>query len=401
MAESNRLKVIVLDVFSRMGLAVVNGLAPAHDVVGGAIGDPRGTEPRGRGTRSPHLVDLFRYPSPLKDPDGFEDAIVAACDRFGADAVFPASSASTLALARLRTHRQGDLTASLVVEDEAKLARLVDKWELFRLCRELEIPTPRTVLPVGDGREEALSMPLPVVAKPRASEAARGVMIVETRAELEEIIDNPPQFGSEVGEGEYPYVVQELVPNGEIHDAKGCGAKGEPVSMITTHRVLTRHEFGGNGLVHVTTDEPEIRRHVENMMRLLEWNGAFDLEFLRTADGRYHALDANPRVWGSVELSIALGQNIALQALEVIALGRTPTATLDYPIGTECRWLMPGSLACCVREPRTPAKISWRLRTLLVPRRNTITNLKRQNLRHLVGMSLDNRAKRSRARTGR
>jgi predicted ATP-grasp superfamily ATP-dependent carboligase len=389
------MRVILLDSYSRMGLACVNALAPANEVIGGAVGVSFGPAWLERSFRSRRFAAFFRYPSPIHDPEGFGRVIVEACRRYRADAVFPASTESAFALSRL-AGQLAELPAVFGIEESAKLERYADKWRFLRLCSELGLPTPRTVLPVGPGRDDLQSLSFPVVAKPRAGEASRGLKVLHNLAELEAFLDRQPRAGTNLGDSEYPYIVQEVIAGGQIHDVAGVAERGRIVAILTFRRLLMRSEFGGGGIVNITTHEPELVEIGTKVIGALEWNGAFDLECIRTKEGAYVPLDGNPRVWASTHLAVALGQNMPQLALDVHTTGEVPTLTTSFPAGTLLRWKTPGSLARCFRKPRSVAKIAHRLNLLLMPRRNAVSDANPANYRHLVGMTLDTRAARKR-----
>jgi len=75
-------RVVVLDSYSPMGLAVANALDPRYELIGG-IPDRSGLRlpPFERLLKSRRLETIFRYPEPQRDPDGFRDAILAAARR--------------------------------------------------------------------------------------------------------------------------------------------------------------------------------------------------------------------------------------------------------------------------------------------------------------------------------
>jgi carbamoyl-phosphate synthase large subunit len=384
------MRVILLDSYNRMGLACVNALAPANEVIGAAVGAPFAAARIERRFRSQKFVDFFRYPSPIRDPEGYAKAIGDACERYRAEAVFPASTESAFALSRLG----GSLAeppAVFAIERFEKLERYADKWKLFELCTQLGLPAPRTVLPVGAGREELRELSFPVVAKPRAGEASRGLKVLHTLEALEAFLDDLPRAGTDLGD-EYPYIVQEVIGGGQIHDVKGVAENGKVVAVLTAQRVLMRSEFGGAGIVHQTTHAPDLVEIGTKVVGALEWNGAFDLECIRKPDGTYVPLDGNPRVWGSTHLSVQLGQNIPQLALDVFTKGAVPPVTTSYPAGTLLRWKTAGSIAKCFREPRSVSAIGHRLNLLVVPRKNVVSDVCRGNYMHLLGMTLDTRA---------
>ena len=183
------MRIIVLDCFTRMGLAVVNALDPAYELIGGDAELPSGGRARrDRFLRSPRLRDVFRYPPVGRRPEAFRESILDACRRHGADAVFPTSSATVLALSRLQSVLGDEVTATFVCERWDKVSRLADKWGLYEIALELGLPTPRTVLPAPDRLDEAHALGLPVVAKPRLAEAAQGIRFLRTRDEVAQFV---------------------------------------------------------------------------------------------------------------------------------------------------------------------------------------------------------------------
>lgn len=391
------MRIIVLDCFTRMGLAVINALDPSYELIGGDVEPVSGGQPsRDRFLKSPRLRAVFRYPGPGRDEAGFRDGILEACRHFGADAVFPTSSASAIALSRLKTDLGDTLPSTFVCEGYDKLVRLADKWRLYEVALELGIPTPRTVLPAEGNLDEALSLGLPVVAKPRLAEAALGVRFLGTRDEVDAIVRRPPHIGVELGE-DYPYILQEHVA-GEIHNVGGCVQDGTYISLLTNKHLLERFEFGGPGIVHITTFVPEVMEYASALAAHVGWNGPLHFNFILDAEGRYLLTDCNPRVWGSTELAVAAGVNVCQQAVDVIVLGRRLQPQDGYRVGLVSKWLTPGSLTRCFHRPRTPKAILSRLGKLADPRRPTVTNLRLGNFRHLAAMVLDTAARRRHAR---
>lgn len=382
------MRIVVLDCFTRTGMGVINGVDDSYELIGGSAGSRRALL-RGadRVFRSPRLSGVFDYPHANVDPAGFRTAMLEARDRYEPDAIYPASTASAYGLARLRRDSGRDLGTTLVVDDYEHFIQIADKWRLYELCGKLGIPAPRTLLP-APGLDVVGALGLPVVVKPRLGEGSRGLRIVATARELDALLEAPPRVGAVPDQG-HSYVVQEFV-RGQVHNVGACMLRGEPVSMMTQQRVLTRYEFGGSGFVHRTTFEPEIMEYARAVLAEVSWSGPVLLEFLRDEDGRFYLIDGNPRVWSSTELTVAAGMNVCQQAVDIFVRGSEPPAVTEYKVGLTLRWLSAGSIAVCVRRPRAPRAVWSRLRLLLAPRRpaTTFTNLRIGNLRHLAALTL-------------
>jgi predicted ATP-grasp superfamily ATP-dependent carboligase len=394
-SSGRRPRVIVLHCFSRIGLAVLNGLAGEYDLVGGMLDRPGLWGFRyERYLRSRRLTDVFRYPAPEKDFAGFEQALLDACRRYDADAVFPTSTGLAIALSKLKATLPPDVRTKFVIEDWEKLSWFADKWRTYELATELGIPTPRTILPVDGNLEGIEELGLPIVAKPRLGEAAHGIQVFHDLDSVAQFVESPPLIGVGAGEGDdYPYILQEYVP-GEIHDGGTCASSGRPVTLYSQHRTVTIFEFGGPSLVVQLTDEPEIREHAARLLARLGWNGVIVFEFIKRPDGTYAFLEGNPRVGAAVQCVIEGGMNVCRQAVEIIAFGNEPAATLDYPVGMACKWYCPTAVKMCFRAPRTLESVRTRARGMFGRYKPgpTVTNLRLDSVRHLAGIVADGMA---------
>ncbi len=382
------MRVIVTNCFSRIGLAAVNALGDRHEVIGTAI-DRQALRWTGyeRWLRSSRLRGVVHHPLPARDPDGFTEAIFEACRRYDADAVLPTSTALAIALSKAKACKPGDVRAAFCIEDWENLSWFADKWKTYEALTGLGIPTPRTVLPVGDRRAELDELPLPLVAKPRLAEGARGIEFFHDRRALSAFLDDPPLVGVGAGEG-YPYIVQEVIP-GAIHDAGCCSVDGKPVTLYSQCRLVTKYEFGGPSFSVQLTDEKELRDHAARLHAHLGWNGFVVSEFIRTPEGRYYYLEGNPRFGAALQLIVEAGMNICQQSLDVFT-GAAPDETLDYPVGMAVKWYSAEALAICLREPRRPGAIAARTKSVFLPYRPgpTISNLRRGDLLHLAGIAV-------------
>ena len=394
-AGGTLLRIIVLDCFTRMGLAVVNALDRSYELVGGDAEPPSGRRPgRDRFLRSPRLRDVFRYPPVGRRPEEFREAILDACRRYQADAVFPTSSATVLALSRLQSELGDDVPATFICESWEKVSRLADKWGLYEVALELGLPAPRTLLAEPDRLDEAHALGLPVVAKPRLAEAAQGIRFLATRDEVDRFVSaEHARVGAEL-DGP-AFVLQQFV-DGEVHNVGGCVQDGTYVSLLTNKHLFERFEHGGPGIVHVTTKVPEIMEGARLLAATFEWNGPLHFNFFLDGEGRYLLADCNPRVWGSTELAVAAGVNVCQQAVDVMVLGRRLEPRSDYRVGLASKWITPGTLRQCLRKPRTPRAIFSRVASLVDPRQPSVSNLRLGNFRHLATIVLDTAERRGR-----
>src|SRR4029077_3602676 len=69
----------------------------------------------------------------------------------------------------------------------------------------------------------------------------------------------------------------------------------------------------------------------EELLTALHWHGVAMVEFKMDANGRYWLMEINPRLWGSLALSVDTGVNFPLGLLQV-ARGEQPSAQPDYKL---------------------------------------------------------------------
>src|SRR4029077_6089415 len=94
---------------------------------------------------------------------------------------------------------------------------------------------------------------------------------------------------------------------------------------------------------------------VESVVERLGHRGIFELELLEQADGRYGAIDLNPRPFGWLALAPQAGVN--LPALHCDSLRGRAIATVPARVGVRYRW-EDGDLrhvGSRVRSTRSPA----------------------------------------------
>src|SRR5262249_10470047 len=85
-------------------------------------------------------------------------------------------------------------------------------------------------------------------------------------------------------------------------------------------------------------------RDAEKLMAALNWHGVAMVEFKMDSDGQYWLMEINPRLWGSLALSIDAGVNFPLGLLE-LARAEQPAPQPDYKLvytrdlSTDFEWL--------------------------------------------------------------
>lgn len=206
------------------------------------------------------------------------------------------------------------------------LDMVADKVEFAKVCEELDIPTPRTLVQDFSGADAAgwepaaFDLDFPVVAKPAVGAAYEGLKFegkqkiykVDTPQELREI------FGRVRGAGfRDRFVVQELIPGDDTAMRSitvYMDSSGEATLLATAQVLLQEHQplAIGNPAAMVTTPFPELMNQAERFLKHVGYRGFanFDVK-LDPRDGVMKFFEMNPRIGRNNYYVTAAGANVA------------------------------------------------------------------------------------------
>jgi FAD-dependent urate hydroxylase len=326
----SRGRVLVTDAETRSVVAAVRGLADAgFEVAAAAMRPGLAAAQRSRAV-SERLV--------LPDPLTAADAFLAALERVVRDGAFAAlisgADASLLAVsagrARIEPH------ARLGLPDHERVRRCLDKSELAAAAERHGLAPPASAV-CRDGAgalRAAHDLGFPLLAKPISSVIERSVpprrlgsALVQNESELEAALAG---YGGSM-------IVQRRV-EGEVVSFGGVFAGGRLLGEAFSRYRRTWHPEAGNACCSRTEDAPgSLRDQVTSVLQDLGWEGLFELELIETAeDSDWHAIDMNPRPYGSMALAIGAGANLPAIWCEYL-LGGCPKEVKARP-GVEYRW---------------------------------------------------------------
>ena len=251
--------------------------------------------------------ERLAVPDALAAPQAFLDALSRAVAGGGFDVLIPGADASLLRIssgrALLEPHVRLGLPARQSVE------RSLDKSDLAATASRHGLDPPPTVACAGSAAAVAAARELgfPLLVKPMLSVDDRmspprrfASAWVDDARELEQAIAS---FG---GTG----LVQRRV-EGRMVSFAGVFAGGRLLGEAFSRYHRTWYPRAGNACYSETADAPtDLRRRVVALLTDLAWEGLFELELIETASGRWHAIDMNPRPYGSIALAIGAGANL-------------------------------------------------------------------------------------------
>jgi predicted ATP-grasp superfamily ATP-dependent carboligase len=321
-------KVLVTDAEERAMLAVSRCLGAAgYRVSMIAFGRPAA------GHWSRFCDERLVLPSPVRDLGGFVQGLAAIVARDSYAVLLPGGDAALRAISSHRSLFEPNVLLGMPSHDAVE--RSVDKIELIRAAAEAGIACPPTVVCSGPAEAAAAAAQLgfPVAIKPRQTVFdADGA----TRQLSSKLVRNAEQLAQLVPTLGDRCLVQQR-KQGPIYSFSGVRADARLLAFATS-RYSRTYPVDGGPVAYARTVEPppQLEQRVNVMLSLLGWQGIFEVELVRGADGTLSVIDMNPRVFGSLSLVTTAGAPLPAIWCEWL-LGREPRRAVARP-GVWYRW---------------------------------------------------------------
>jgi carbamoyl-phosphate synthase large subunit len=231
----------------------------------------------------------------------------------------------------------------VVVSDLRSVSTANDKLKLYELCRQAGIRVAAYV-PLHEPSSlnialQELGYPeLPVVFKLSHSTAARGLAVIREEASIFESIhrpNGPPHMSAEellhtlARMGWRSGILCEYLP-GDEYSVDVLSWKGESLVSVVRKRYASS---GGLALDAEVVDDPEVRRLAEAVVRALNLSYTSNVQVRRNSEDVPCLMEVNPRIPGTIGLTVQAGVNMPALALE-LALGREVPSRFSIEYGT-------------------------------------------------------------------
>jgi len=323
-SESTSGRVLVLDSHRRQGVVAVRSLG-RHGKEVTAASHRRWNS----GGASKYAARTLEYPSP-SDENAFVDAIARELGEREYDLVLPSSSATAPAVVRNRERLQRHTAVPFLPWEDFRVG--LDKSLTADAARSADVPIPETMeLSEPDAEAVEARLDYPVVVKPKREAGRLGVHICETRNELTAALES-------VGETHGRPLVQEYVPNGgEFGVYTLYDWSSNLVGLTVQRRLRTNPPGGGPSSLRETVSRPELVELADRLFTDLGWRGVAMAEFrIDPRDGEPKLLEINPRLWGSLALSVFAGVDFPNLLYQCATTGSCERV-LDYRVGVQAR----------------------------------------------------------------
>jgi predicted ATP-grasp superfamily ATP-dependent carboligase len=313
-------RVLVLDGWERMALAVCRAIGRLGYSVGMAGTDPR----RDIASRSRYVRRYDVLPDPWGPAAPYEMALHELIEREGYVAVVSVHDSTLARLASI------DLPVPTLSHLDHAWAMLQDKVRLGEVCERAGLAYPQTepVQSPGDVGEAVDRLGLPLFIKSSVSAKAYPDRVAFARGAV--LARTPEDAATAATDlwGELPVIAQRRIDRGTKLNAVVLRRDGRS-ELRYAHRVLRENPREGGTGISLQSIDPETGEGAEAVTlleRLCEevgYRGIVQAEMYRSAsDGDLVVVDVNPRLWGSTWFAERQGLRVVERSLR---------AALDLP----------------------------------------------------------------------
>ncbi len=241
--------------------------------------------------------------------------------------IVPATETSILGLRQL--DENDPLRRKAVIPGDKALDIALDKEKTWQLAGQLGVPTPSGVL-LSTLSDVSPAQQFPVVLKPTHSK-------VMVNGALRTLAVAVVKDESERWEQLRRWLSLTQVQQQEYIQGRGVGVeflfnRGRKIWHFAHERV---HEYpltGGASSYRRSINPPAaMLQDAQKLLTALHWHGVAMVEFKIDAKGQHWLMEINPRLWGSLALSIDAGVDFPLGLLQV-AKGEQPVPQPKYKV---------------------------------------------------------------------
>ena len=284
------------------------------------------------------------------------------------DLIIPMGDESAYFLSREKEKVEQQYKMLCAVETYSTFELANDKQKLMEVCEKYDIVHPKTrALPSVKLRVNSLEyrtflksvaeyVGFPAMIKPNVSAGAKGIMKVESMAELEE---KYPLIADIFGACALQQYVEQPDYYYNVMLFRRRDGKTVASTIIKIRRFFPLK--GGTSCYSETVEHPFLLEQCERCLEKLDWHGFADFDVLEDKrTGELKIIEINPRVPSSLQASFAAGVNFAkIFVDEYLGDGAEVFDMGLYKIGQQVRWFGLDVMWFLMSPQRFSFKPSW------------------------------------------
>lgn len=207
------------------------------------------------------------------------------------------------------------------VEDYEIFSRVADKWQLQNICRKLNVKYPRSLLIERDMEEGQIRAFVDEVGLPAVVKGIGDGSLPVFYSDLDDILKKVLHKKNQ------GLLLQEFV-NGAGVGYFVFSDKGDILTEFMHKRIFEASPLGGASIKACSNYDRDLLDLGRKFVKNISWTGVMMLECKKESEtGELYLIEANPKFWGSLELSYKAGVDFPRYMAEYYLEGKKPNKT--------------------------------------------------------------------------
>lgn len=252
----------------------------------------------------------YLIPYPTSGVDALKERIEQIHLAQKIDVIIPNFDAELFSFMRLENEFKAMGIHMLLPTQEQFEERQKVKLSEFGLKYNMDVPDSKAVANEKELKKLAEAMEFPIMVKGKYYEAF-------TAYNYEQAVGYFRKIAFKWG---YPVVIQKYIKGIELNVIGLGDGEGNTVSSVAMRKQFITDK--GKAWAGITISDVKLLEITRNFVENTKWKGAFELEMMKSDDGKYYLMEINPRIPAWVYLAVGAGHNIP-EALVKLAVGKS------------------------------------------------------------------------------
>lgn len=342
------LRVLVLDGYGRQTATIVQQL---HDLK--CVTTTLNCSKLDIGYASHYPAKKLLHPEVRHDQEALKKVLDAEIMSGNYDVVFPLLEPSTEVITKnAEIYSQ---YVKIIAAPYDAFVMAYDKQKTMMACQEAGVPCPITRADDEDLEAFAARTTFPLAVKPRKGTGSMGFCKIENKEELFLFFEKNKIDPND-------YIVQEYIPNSDIHYSAYVmmGGENRVCSSLMCIKARWYPVDSGPGCFACTTDRADIKEYSEKLLQSMNWKSFAHVCFmLDPRDNVPKVIEINGRIPAGIKILKCAGIPIVAQLLELAMTGNLEPFEGEVKKDVRLRYSQTDLLWFLKSPNRFKSKPSW------------------------------------------
>lgn len=300
--------------------------------------------------KSQSLKNAWYYPKSLKNItyishpeskfDEFKTDLIELVKKEKYDTVLPYGFQTTIAISNIKNEICKYTNVAIADFELIQLLHNKEKLNKYLYDNGFDVPICYDYKDINIPPTQEFKYPLVIKAR-KGCGVEKGVRYAQNFDEVKNFIneiENNKSNNLTISDYSKP-MIQEYIP-GKIYDGCFLCDNGEVIASLCQKRETTYPLSGGVGVNVITIEDESLLKYCSEILKFLKWHGPCQVEVKKDSrTGKFKLIEINPKLWGTVGLSIKAGIDFPLKVCE-LAMGKKEYQ-FKYKTGLKYKLLFP------------------------------------------------------------